>query len=64
MVQNLLTVDELADKLRMAKSWVYGQSRLTGPDSIPMIRVGKYLRFDPVEVLAWLKEKQENEKHY
>ena len=61
MNQNLLTVDELAESLKVKKSWVYGKSRETGEDSIPMIKVGKYCRFVLDDVLAWLKERNEAE---
>ena len=40
MNQNLLTVDELAESLNVKKSWVYSRSRETGPDAMPMIKVG------------------------
>ena len=50
--------ETLADKLKVKKSWVYAQTRETGPGAIPRLRVGKYLRFSEAEVLAWLKRKQ------
>ena len=58
-IQNLLTVDERAEALRVKRSWVYGRTRETGPGALPRIRVGKYLRFDLPTVLTWLKEKQD-----
>jgi excisionase family DNA binding protein len=61
MNQNLLTVDELAESLRVAKSWVYSKSRETGPDAMPMIKVGKYCRFVLNDVLDWLKSQNEIE---
>lgn len=60
MNQNLITVDELAEKLRVPKSWIYSQTRQTDPDSIPRIRCGKYIRFYENEVIAWLKRKQDD----
>ncbi|MBW2608440.1 MAG: helix-turn-helix domain-containing protein [Deltaproteobacteria bacterium] len=59
MNQNFLTVDELAESLRVAKSWVYSKSRETGPDAMPKIKVGKYCRFVLDDVLAWLKSQNE-----
>jgi predicted DNA-binding transcriptional regulator AlpA len=56
---NLLTVDDLAKQLKVKPSWIYGESRKTGPGTLPRVRVGKYLRFFLPEVLAWLKEKQD-----
>jgi excisionase family DNA binding protein len=54
----LLTVDELAKSLKIPKSWVYSRSRQTGPDAIPRMKVGKYLRFRLADVLAWLEGQQ------
>lgn len=54
---NLLSVDELAESLKVPKSWVYSRSREKGPDAIPRIRVGKYLRFELSQVMEWLKER-------
>ena len=49
----LLTPDELAEKLKVPVSWVYEQSR---QGKIPTHRIGKYIRFDISEVLASLKK--------
>ena len=54
--EKLLMVDELAETFRVKKSWVYGQTRQTGPDAIPRIKVGKYLRFKKSDVLEWLQK--------
>ena len=48
----LLTPDELAQELRVPKSWVYSRSRR---DAIPMVRVGKYVRFRKSDVLESLE---------
>ena len=55
MEEILLTTQELADRLRVPISWVYGQTRKKGKDVIPCLRVGKYVRFLETEVLQWLK---------
>jgi excisionase family DNA binding protein len=57
---NLMTVDDLARQLKVKVSWIYGETRKTGPGTIPRIRVGKYLRFSMEEVMDWLKAHQEN----
>jgi len=41
MYQEPLTIDELAKKLKVPKSWIYGQTRQTGAGTIPRLRVGK-----------------------
>ncbi len=51
----LLDVDELAESLKVRKSWVYSKTRETGPGSIPRLMVGKYCRFRLPDVLAWLE---------
>ena len=60
MHQELLTVDELAEKLRVPKSWCYSKSREIGPDAIPKIKVGKYLRFNLEDVMDWLQRQQDD----
>ena len=59
--QNFLTIDELADRLKVQKSWLYSRTRETGPGAIPRIRVGKYIRFVEADVMDWLKRKQEED---
>ena len=54
MSDELLTVEELAERLRVPVSWIYDKTRRKGPDSIPCLRVGKYLRFDAGAVMSWL----------
>lgn len=56
MEHELLTVDEIAARLKLKKSWIYAHSRETGPGSIPRTKIGKYLRFNETEVMAWIKE--------
>lgn len=45
----ILTVSEVAMRLRVAPSWVYGHADLLGA-----LRLGKYLRFDWGRVLEKL----------
>jgi excisionase family DNA binding protein len=56
-MNNLLTIDELAEKLHVSKEWVYKQTYKKNKGSIPRLKVGKYLRFDWERVQAWLKQK-------
>jgi excisionase family DNA binding protein len=55
--KDLLSVDEMAALLRVPKSWIYGQTRLKNEDPIPYLMVGKYLRFRPHKVFAWLERR-------
>ncbi len=49
----LLTPEELAEKLKVPRSWVYEQSR---QGHIPTHRMGKYIRFDLREVITSQKK--------
>jgi excisionase family DNA binding protein len=55
----LLTPEELADKLKLPLSWVYEQSR---QGNIPTHRLGRYLRFELQEVLNSQPAKRSKEK--
>ena len=55
--RELITVDELADRLKVPKSWVYGKTMQKGPDAIPRIQTGKYIRFDYDLVIGWLESR-------
>ncbi len=57
--KELLTVSELAEKLKVPISWLYSRTREKGEGTIPKIMVGKYVRFDEAAVLEWLKVKQD-----
>jgi len=46
----------MADHLRVPISWLYSRTRIKDSD-FPVIRVGKYCRFDAERVMAWIKEK-------
>jgi excisionase family DNA binding protein len=50
----LLTVEEVAELLRVPLSWVYERTRKRGVDRIPGFRLGKYWRFREADVLTWL----------
>ena len=56
---DILTPQELAKRLRLPLSWVYkltDQSHNNG-NRLPVLRCGKYLRFDWAEVCEWLRSK-------
>ena len=48
-----LTVQEAADLLRVPVSWLYER---TQTNSVPHVKLGKYLRFDRDELVAWINE--------
>ena len=51
--QRLKDVDEIAEKLKVKRSWLYARTRT---NEIPHLKLGKYLRFDENEVMAWARQ--------
>ena len=60
MNDKLLNVNEIAELLRVPKSWIYSR---TSTDEMPHIHVGRYVRFEASEVLGWLKDQSGRDKH-
>ena len=56
----LLTIQEMADRLKVKKSFLYFRTMQTGANAIPRVKIGKYLRFNPGAVMEWI-EAQYNE---
>ena len=56
---NFLTIAEMADILKVPKSWLYSRTRETGPESIPRIKIGKYIRFQQDKVMEWIKRQND-----
>ena len=54
--EELLTVREIAQLLKVPVSWVYEHTRLRGMARMPHFKLGKYLRFSKPEVWAWLEK--------
>ena len=60
--EDLLTPQQLAERLQVPKSWVFEQTRERAKirnkkSPLPCIRLGKYLRFSWVAVCAWMGQK-------
>jgi excisionase family DNA binding protein len=55
MTAPLLDAEGAAELLGVPKTWVLAQARA---DRIPHIRLGRYVRFDADELLAWAKARQ------
>lgn len=49
----LLDADQLAERLRRDRRWVY---RRAAEDGLPAIRIGRALWFDPEQVADWLEQ--------
>ena len=48
----LLTVEQLAEHLNVPKSWIYERTR---DNTMPHVKIGKYVRFSLPDILNWLK---------
>ncbi len=57
-VDELLTVNEVANMLRVPKSWIYERSRRRGKDRLPHLKIGKYLRFEEATVREFLERQR------
>ena len=53
--QELLTIEEMASRLKVKRSWLYSRTMHTGSNAIPRVKIGKYLRFDPNKVFQWIE---------
>lgn len=47
----LMTMDQLAERLGVTRRHV---RRLVDERRVPFLRVGRFIRFDPVEIADWL----------
>lgn len=63
----ILTPQQLAERLQVKPSWVYEQTRnrsgVRNPDPLPHIKMGLYLRFDWRDVRAWLERQKQGSEH-
>lgn len=50
----LLTIEEMAQRLKVPPSWLYSRTRIKTGD-FPVIRVGKYCRFNFSDVMSWIE---------
>ena len=58
-MDEILTPDQVAKRLQVKPSWVYEQTRertsVRDMDPLPHIKMGRYLRFDWMDVVEWLE---------
>lgn len=54
MEKKLINIDGMADQLGVPVSWIYSRTRTK---EIPFYKIGKYVRFDPREVIQWYRDK-------
>jgi len=56
--EKLLTIQQVAELLRVPVSWVYGRTRRRSTERLPGIRLGKYWRFREEEIHAWVESQR------
>lgn len=54
-MKELIGVKDVSALLGVPTSWVYDRVRV---EAIPFYKIGKYVKFDPQEVMAWLQSKR------
>lgn len=63
---DILTPEQLAERLQVKPSWVYEQTRerndVRKPDPLPFMKMGRYLRFDWNDVRDWLERQKRTSK--
>ena len=52
--EDIITPEELAARLKVPDSWVYEKTRGRCRNPIPCLRLGRYVRFNWVDVATWL----------
>ena len=57
VVPKLLTMDELAERLGVTHRHV---RRLVAERRVPFLKVGRFIRFDPAKIAAWLERSRVN----
>jgi excisionase family DNA binding protein len=55
---DLLTVQETTQLLKVTVSWVYEHVRPDAEDRLPVVKLGKYLRFDRRDLRAYIDAKR------
>jgi excisionase family DNA binding protein len=57
---DLLTPQELAERLKVSRSWVFeqtrGRAKIRNRNPLPCIRLGKYIRFSWTAVCEWMAQ--------
>jgi predicted DNA-binding transcriptional regulator AlpA len=61
-MSELIDAKELARRWSVPVSFVYDRTRKNGPEHIPHHKLGKYVRFDPKHVEAWMADKERGDE--
>jgi excisionase family DNA binding protein len=57
--KQLLTAEDVAERLGVSMQWVWAQTRA---GNIPHVKLGRYRRYRPETIDAWLAELEEGVK--
>jgi len=52
--RRLLTVEQVAEKWQVPRSWIYERTRRRGLEQLPHVKLGKYIRFEETAVQEYL----------
>jgi predicted DNA-binding transcriptional regulator AlpA len=52
----ILTLSEVSARLKVSERWVYEKTRHRCQNPLPVIRIGRYLRFLWGDVSAWMRQ--------
>lgn len=63
MNEQLITIDELCDRWRVDRQWVYRQTHRGCRNPLPVVRLGRLLRFRESELATWLEQNQRLSEH-
>lgn len=50
-----ITPDAVAEMLGVPTSWVYEKTRSRQRDALPVLRLGRYIRFEKDAVIEWAR---------
>ena len=53
--ERLIKIEELAERLQVPKSWLYERTRRAEHNGFPVVKCGKYCRFQYSKVIEYLK---------
>ncbi len=60
--QSLLKTGEVCDRFKVSRDWVYHRVRPDALDSLPYVRLGRVLRFEPEKVQQYLEAHRKIER--
>lgn len=58
----ILTIEEVAQRLKVKPRWVYEKTRHRCQDPLPCTHIGRYLRFYWPEISAWFQRHSNAER--